>query len=349
MSIVDDFGNLAPYNTGCVTPTECVGAPFNAATNIGSGANSQSAFTGVFQNRFNPSAAAIWTKGKHTMTFGGSFSYTQLNTRDDRTNKGTVAFLDFSYFLQGSPITYSADGFVTTAFLNGNANRYYRSRETGEYISDKYQIRSNLSISVGLRFDYHGGLTEKNGKLYNFDPAQYSYNQDTDTITSNGFIIAGNNPLFPTKGVSNSTLTGRQWGFAPRIGVAWSPKMFNSKVVVRAGWGMYYDRGELFTYLSPGFAEGVIPGGPFGVNQSPPYVNATLCSPFAYINCVPFASSSPACASFDLVGGTAFENPWGTTPPVPPTGNPATLALPNAGAYRRGITPLRVCRLQAEQ
>ena len=42
--------------------------------------------------------------------------------------------------------------------------------------------------------------------------------------------------------------------------------MFNNKIVVRAGWGMYYDRGELFTYLSPGFAAGVIAGGPFGVS-----------------------------------------------------------------------------------
>ena len=45
--------------------------------------------------------------------------------------------------------------------------------------------------------------------------------------------------------------------------------MFNDKIVVRAGWGLYYDRGELFTYLSPGFASGVITGGPFGVNQTP--------------------------------------------------------------------------------
>ena len=91
--------------------------------------------------------------------------------------------------------------------------------------------------------------------------------------------MAGNNPLFPTKGVSNSTLTGREWGLSPRIGVAWSPKMFDSKLVVRAGWGLYYDRGELFTYLSPGFAAGVIAGGPFGVNQSPPYVNSTAVQP----------------------------------------------------------------------
>ena len=82
---------------------------------------------------------------------------------------------------------------------------------------------------------------------------------------------------FPTKGVSNTTLTGRQWGLAPRVGAAWSPRKFNDKVVVRAGIGLYYDRGELYSYLSPGFAEGVINGGPFGVNQTPPYVNAQAC------------------------------------------------------------------------
>jgi hypothetical protein len=49
------------------------------------------AFTGAFQNRFNPSANAIWTLGKHTVTFGGSFSYTQLNARDERNELGTMA------------------------------------------------------------------------------------------------------------------------------------------------------------------------------------------------------------------------------------------------------------------
>jgi hypothetical protein len=328
ISIVDNFGNpLANvYSDDAPAPGGYnVNGVYNAADNIGDGANSQGAFTGVFQNRFQPSAQAIWLKGRHTITFGGSFSYTQLNARDDRTGKGTIAFNDFSDFLQGEAETYSANGFVTTNFLNGNANRHYRSRETGEYVADKFQIRTNLSISLGLRFDYHGGFTETNGELFNFDPALYSFNPVTGEINTdangnpeNGFIIAGNNKLFPTKGVSASTLTGRQWGFAPRIGLAWSPKMFNNKIVVRAGWGIYYDRGELFTYLSPGFAAGVIAGGPFGVAQSPPYVNETQCSPFAYTTCT-------------------FENPFGTTPPVAPTGNPATLALPNSATIEEGI------------
>jgi hypothetical protein len=312
ITIVDDLGNESPANTNFV---------FNAGANIGSTAASQGAFTGIFQNRWMPSVDANWIRGKHTFTFGGSFSYTQMNARDERTNSGMIGFTSFANFLTGNPTTYTADGFITTNFLQGDANRYYRSKETGAYIQDKYQIRPNLSVTAGVRFDYHGGLTEKNGRIFNFDPSQYSYDAATDTITSNGLIIAGNNPQFPTKGVSDSTLTGRQWGIAPRIGIAWSPKMFNDKVVVRSGWGLYYDRGELFAYLSPGFASGVITGGPFGVNQTPPWVNSQTCDPqgFGYVTCPDFA------------------NPWGPTLGPPPSGNPKDLILPNAATSSTGI------------
>jgi hypothetical protein len=309
ITIVDDLGNNSPLNTNFV---------FNAGTTIGSTAASQGAFTGIFQNRWMPSANAIWNHGKHTITFGGSFSYTQLNARDERTNSGMIGFVNWDDFLTGSPITYTADGFIATTFLQGDANRYYRSNETGWYVQDKFQIRPNLSFSAGIRFDYHGGLKEKNGRIFNFDPSQYSYDATSDSITNNGFIVAGNNPDFPSKGVSDSTLTGRQWGLAPRVGVAWSPRAFNDKVVVRAGWGLYYDRGELFTYLSPGFASGVIAGGPFGVNQTPPWVNQQSCSTYGYSNCSP------------------FEAPWGTTLGPGPSGNPADLNLPNAGDIESG-------------
>ena len=53
--------------------------------------------------------------------------------------------------------------------------------------------------------------------------------------------------------------------------------MFHDKVVVRAGSGMYYDRGELFSYFSPGYAIGTVTGGPFGVNQQLPFVTAQTC------------------------------------------------------------------------
>jgi len=318
ITIADSLGNFSPNNVGGV---------FNAAMNFGGSAAAQAAFTGVFQNRIMPSANATWVLGRHTVNFGGSYGYTQLNTRDDRAGYGMIGFFDFSQFLTGQPTSYTSDGFITTAYLQGNPNRYFRSGQTGLYVQDRYQFRPNLSVSAGLRFDWDGGLTEKYGRIYNFDPSLYSYDASTDTITSNGFIIAGNNKQFPTKGVSNTTLTGRQWGFAPRLGVAWSPSMFHDKVVVRAGTGMYYDRGELFSYLSPGFAAGVITGGPYGFNQTPPYVNSQVCSPQSL-----YLGFIPTCAP------QSFSNPWGTTLQRPPTGNPADITnfLPNAAGIIGG-------------
>jgi len=302
---------------------------------IGQGAASQGAFTGVFQNRIMPSANAIWSHGKHTVTFGGSYAYTQLNTRDERTNQGIISTADFSQFLQGFVTTN--DDFTTTKFLQGNANRYYRAGQSGAYVQDKFQFRSNLSLTAGLRFDWDGGLTEKYGRIFNFDPSRYSYDATSDTITSNGFIIAGNNKLFPTKGVSNTTLTGRQWGLAPRLGIAWSPRRFNDKVVVRAGSGIYYDRGELYSYLSPGFAEGVINGGPFGVNQTPPYVNAQSCTTFTSS---PYEGFIPTCDPTTAATGSggSLTNPWGSSLGPPPSGNPANITqyLPNETAIANG-------------
>jgi hypothetical protein len=237
ITIVDPLGLNGPANVGGIANLQFL--------TIGQGAASQGPFTGAFQNRIMPSANAIWVRGRHTVTFGGSYAYTQLNARDERANQGMISTADFSEFLQG--IVNINDDFTTTKFLQGNANRYYRAGQAGSYLQDKFQFRSNLSLTAGLRFDWNGGLTEKYGRIFNFNPALYSYDDATDTLLSNGFIIAGNNKLFPTKGVSKTTLTGRQWGLAPRFGVAWSPRRFNDKVVVRAGTGFYYDRGELFS------------------------------------------------------------------------------------------------------
>lgn len=299
---------------------------------IGQGSASQGAFTGVFQNRIMPSANAIWMKGRNTVTFGGSYAYTQLNPRDERTNQGMISTADFSQFVQG--LVNTNDDFTTTKFLQGNANRYYRAGQVGAYIQDKFQFRSNLSMTAGLRFDWNGGLTEKYGRIFNFDPSLYNYDGASDTITSNGFIIAGNNKLFPTKGVSNTTLTGRQWGLAPRLGLAWSPRKFNDKVVVRAGTGIYYDRGELYSYLSPGYAEGVINGGPFGVNQTPPYVNAYSCQNDPNATITYYLGYIPTCPAPTY----SLSSPWGPTPGPVPTGNPVDITeyLPNEAAIANG-------------
>ncbi len=330
----------------------------NAILNIGPNAEGQASNTGVFQNRIAPSATAIWTLGKHTLSFGANYSYTQLNTIDNRTGTGTVATDDFSQFAQGYVTPGSAStGFYVTSFLQGDASRYYRANQLGTYLQDKFQVTPTLSLTAGVRYDWDGGLTEKYGRLYNFDPKLYNYIGATDpgvpvdagsTLASSGansgFIIAGNNAN-GTAGVSNTTLTGRQWGVAPRVGAAWQPAMFHSKVVVRTGFGMYYDRGELFSYFSPGYAIGTVTGGPFGVNQQLPFVNASSCPTATQsfyegyiVTCGGQGGAPPTAATGNLAN--PYSNTLEYAAPNNPKATDLANYLPNLTAINNGGQPI---------
>jgi hypothetical protein len=260
---------------------------------------------GYFQNRLNPQSNLFYVIGKHNLAIGGSYNYTQLNIRNDRGGQGEVTTTSLQTLLTGAV--------KSSNYLVGNANRYYRSNESGAYVQDKWQLLSNLSITAGFRYDYDGGFTETNGNFFNFDPTLYS--ATATAVTSSGFVVAGNNKFNPTPGVSNSTLLGRQWGLAPRLGFAWSPKRDSGKVVFSGGTGIYYDRGELFSYLSQ--PAGGSTGGPFGVTEAPPLVDYVTGS-----------------------GTLSLENPLGKTSIPVPSSNPAffTTQLPTLSQIETGCT-----------
>src|SRR5580704_3413203 len=218
---------------------------------------------GMFQNQWEYGTSLSWVKGRHTLSFGVSWDHTQLNIINNNVNTDVVEFKSFESFAEGDLRSgnYSSD-------FAGSANRYYRSDTVGAYINDNYKLLSNLTVTLGLRWDFDGPLSEKYGKLTAFNPSLYSYNEATDTIVNSGLEIAGNNPNFGTPGASDTLMKARQWGLAPRLGIAWSP---TSKLTVRAGFGMYYDRGEFFSYLSPPAGAGF--NGPFGVTLAPPFVS----------------------------------------------------------------------------
>ena len=153
IEIVDSLGN---NNVGGQNPDSL----FDETLSLGPESSSQGPNTGLFQNRWMPSANAIWTLGKHNLTFGGSYAYTQLNVRNERTNKGGIAAADFPGFLAGN-ISYQNNDFTTTTFLLGDAKRYYRANQVGMYLQDKYQIQPNLNLTLGIRYDWNGGLTEE--------------------------------------------------------------------------------------------------------------------------------------------------------------------------------------------
>ena len=263
---------------------------------------------GMVQNQWEYGTALNWVKGKHTLSFGANWDHTQLNIINNNVSGSNLYFNTFTTFVEGVVKT----GLSSAAFT-GSANRYYRSDTIGAFVNDNFKVRSNLTVTLGLRWDNDGALSEKYGRLTGFNSSLYSYNSATDTISGSGLEFAGNNPNFATQGASDTLMQKPQWGFAPRIGVAWSPV---SKLTVRAGYGIYYDRGEFFSELSPSAGSGF--NGPFGVTLAPPFVTPI------------FAAT-----------GATFATPFGTTAPAAPPGSPAAFLaqLPNINQTESGHFP----------
>lgn len=284
---------------------------------LGIGPTSNFANAGIYQNNYEAASNLTWVHGIETIATGVNWDHTQLNVINLNNQLAQVNFADFPSFLSGAicSVINPCSGLGASQFLNGSSNRHYRTNQMGAFVQDNVRLKPNLTLNLGVRWDWDGPLTEANGLLTNFYRQDYSYDVASDTINNIGLVVAGNNKTFGTRGVSASTLTGRQWGFAPRIGIVYSPK-FLRNVVIRSGFGLYYDRGEYFTELSPPAGGGF--SGPFGVTVEEPFV-------------VPFLS--PANAT--------IANPFGTTGPPPP---PSTLAsvqalVPNAGDIVNQTTP----------
>jgi carboxypeptidase family protein len=283
----------------------------NRGNELKIGPSTNFANAGIFQNQHEGSSIYHWVHGKHSVEFGGIFDYAQLNVENRENQVATFNFNNFADFLTGTLGADHSDG----QFLNGETNRHFTSRSAGLFVQDAWKIKPNLTVTGGLRWDWDGPLYEKNGLLTNFYASDYAYtgtcnspsapaNCDSFANLSNGqpgigLVVAGNNSAFGFKNVSDSTLTGRQWMFEPRVGFAWSPKKFNDKVVVRGGFGVYADRGEYFTELSTSAGLGI--SGPFSVTTQEPFT-------------IPQDST---CVGKGCLTGA----PFGTTPFTPPPSN----------------------------
>jgi hypothetical protein len=257
---------------------------------------------GVFQNHFQVGTNYNWVVGHHSLSFGFDGDYGQLNVLNKENQVASINFDTFGGFLTGTLGNRNP-----TEFLNGESNRHYRAKQVGLFAQDSYKLRSNITITAGLRWDWDGPLYETKGLLTSFSPSLYSFDQATDTINNIGLVVAGNNKQFcGTKAnfcTNDSSLTGRQWLFEPRIGIAWTPG-FLKNVVVRAGYGLYADRGEFFTELSPSAGGGI--SGPFGVTTEQPFtlVQAATC---ATSGCLasPFGTTAPPAppSNFNGIAG----------------------------------------------
>jgi len=294
------------------------------------GPSNNFANAGVFQNHFEAGTNYNWTHGRHTVSFGFNWDYGQLNVINRENQIADFTFATFPDFLTGNMGGRAGGGLL----LNGETNRYYRANQTGLFVQDHFKVKSNLTITAGLRWDWDGPLTEEHGLLSNFYPQNYSYDLATDTINNIGLVVAGNNKQFcGTKSsfcTNDSTLTGRQWILEPRIGIAWTPGIVKN-LVIRSGFGLYADRGEFFTEFSPSAGLGI--SGPLGVTTEQPFVVPlnTSCAGVQCLSNNPFGTAAPPAPPSNLSGVAALVHNQsglsGCAEPVTPTCSPSGTPL----------------------
>jgi len=110
--------------------------------------------------------------------------------------------------------------------------------EGAVFFQDDWKARRNLTINMGLRYDYFGPYTDKHDRLRNFVPGSGA--------TPAERIRNGKVDVVP-KGWNTDKLN-----LAPRFGFAWDIRG-EGKNVVRGGYGISYDR--MATVYTAGYRE----------------------------------------------------------------------------------------------
>jgi hypothetical protein len=187
------------------------------------------------------SSSLLWSRDRHNITFGADFRRQQFNHLGQQDPRGIFTFTgaatqgsangatpggdDFADFLLGIPDTSSI------AF--GNADKYFRESVYDAYVTDDWRMTPQFTLNAGMRWEYGAPITELYGRLVNLD-------------IKPGFATAapvvGIDPVGPLTGQKypNSLIRADKTGIEPRVGIAWRP-ISGSSLVVRAGYGVYYD------------------------------------------------------------------------------------------------------------
>ncbi len=223
---------------------------------------------------------ATLNAGNHTIKFGGEVSFESKDENANNVTQGSFAFngtntrgvsstgvalsqtgVALADYLVGRPSSYSEDERDVTVNL-----RFGRREFFGQ---DTFKLRPNLTLDYGVRYQYFTPVRDKNNVLTSFDPTLFSAAAAPTCTTAactslvrgtgnvlNGIAVAGVNSRF-----GRAITPSDKNNFSPRVGIAYSP-FKDSKTVIRAGYGFYYDQVlvgifEVNSFVNPPFNNSV--------------------------------------------------------------------------------------------
>src|SRR5581483_7837010 len=208
------------------------------------GGNGQAVIFG--QNTYTFQDDVAYTRGRHSLRFGGGINRGQDNVTNFHFLGGLV-FGTFPDFLLGQDGTTNGTGLsnvLATIDVPGLFDRKYRTWDYDLYAQDDLKLTSRLTFNLGLRFEHLGDLGDELGRNSSFDIHSADPNPPASG-TLQGFLVSDNYPGTLPSGVSrldnNLGIHGDgQNTWNPRIGFAW--QLPGQRMVLRGGYGIYHQR-----------------------------------------------------------------------------------------------------------
>lgn len=165
-----------------------------------------------------------WQRGTHAMKFGVEFRRDNLNYIDLRSLNGELGFNDGRYtgfglgdFLLGLSSTQRLTLFHEPD-LYANGWQFYAQ--------DNWRVRSNLTVTAGVRYEMFTPLLDKNNLLTNIDPATgRTFTAKDGSVFDRALVHPDRNDI------------------APRVGFSWS---VSPRMVVRGGFGIFYQQTDRY-------------------------------------------------------------------------------------------------------
>ena len=263
-NIVDQIGLQGIGCGGDYDPAKCGMPAFNFGGQAGGfeGTSTWANGNRQRQHTFQFIDNLSWFRGRHSFKVGLDIRRYQINDRRaPQSMRGQFNFDDrlsnysYSNFLLGY-LSFSRRSIPRPA-------SYPRSSQYGFYIQDDFKINQNMTLNVGLRYEYQSPWVEKFDRMFSFDTRSGSFVTAGSTVpddlvpavAENLTIISAADAGFPIR----SLVEADKNNFTPRLGLAIRP-FGDTTTVVRLGWGLY-------NQMQPGLVALDATGGPWESNE----------------------------------------------------------------------------------